>query len=145
MYLDLLKHLAELENTLGSESPSFKQAVQAFKDHPNLRAFKDHRGYVRLCTSDVNPLVDTIDITHRTDETGASLEILPFIHDNGGRIYSDPPFYVVGFRNPKGFGEVPLVDWRELMEDCGISIEVQRKVKWYLSAHAAVDYEAVPE
>ena len=145
MYVNLLKFLEDLEKNLGSASPSYQQAMQAYKDHPNLRAFVDHLGCTRLCSVDVNPFVDTMDITHRTDEVGASLEVMPFIHDKGGRIYSDPPFYIVGFRNPKGFGECPLADWREFLNDCGVSNEIQRKVKWYLSAHAPVDYEAVPD
>lgn len=145
MYVSVLDHLQELEAKLGSTSPSYLQAAQAYRDHPNLRAFVDHLGCTRLCTVDVNGFVDTMDITHRTDEPGASLEILPFIHDKGGRIYSDPPFFVVGHRNPKGFGECALVDWRQFLEDCGISNEVQRKVSWYLKAHMPVDYDAVPE
>lgn len=145
MYIDLLKHLESLEQKLGSESPTYQQQAQAFKDHPNLRAFLDHLGVVRLCTTDVNKVVDSIDITHRTDEAGGSLEILPFLHDKGGRLYADPPIFVVGFRNPKGFGEVPLADWRDLMEDEEISIEVCRKVQWYLKAHAPVDYDEVPD
>lgn len=145
MYVDLLKHLEMLEHRLGIESLAYKQQALAFKEHPNLRAYLDHLGVVRLCTTDVNALVDSVDITHRTDDVGGSLEILPFINEKGGRLYSDPPLFVVGYRNPKGFGEVPLVDWRDLMEDAGIANEVQRKVQWYLKAHAPVNYEEVPD
>ena len=143
MYVDLVKHLEDLERNLGSDSQSFKTTAQAFKDHPNLRAYLDHIGVIRLCSVDVNPFVDIIDITHRTDQ--GSLEILPYINDKGVRIYADPPIYVVGYRNPKGFGEVPLADWEDLLKDSGIAQEVIRKVKWYLKAHCPVNYEDVPD
>lgn len=143
MYVSLLKHLEDLEQNLGPDSNTYKTASQAFRDHPNLRAYLDHIGVIRLCSTDVNPFVDTMDITHRTEQ--GSLEILPFINDKGSRIYSDPPIYVVGYRNPKGFGEVPLADWEDLMKDSGLSVEVVRKVKWYLRAHRAVNYDEVPD
>lgn len=143
MYVDLVKYLESLEETLGCESPTYQAAAIAYKDHPNLRAYLDHIGVIRLCSIDVNPFVDTIDITHRTEQ--GSLEILPFIHDKGARIYADPPIYVVGFRNPKGFGEVPLADWEDLMKDSGLSQDVVRKVRWYLGAHRPVNYEDVPD
>lgn len=143
MYVDLLEHLHSLEAKLGADSPTYQQQAQAYKDHPNLRAYLDHMGCIRLCTVDVNKVVDSIDITHRTDGEGGSLEILPYLHGKGVRLYSDPPIFVVGYRNLKGFGEVPLTDWRDLMEDAGIANEVQRKVNWYLRAHAPVDYDQV--
>lgn len=143
MYVDLVKYLEELERTLGPDSTTYKTSSQAFKDHPNLRAYLDHIGCIRLCSVDVNPFVDTIDITHRTEQ--GSLEILPYIHDKGQRIYADPPIYVVGYRNPKGFGEVPLCDWEDLMKDSGLAVEVIRKVKWYLGAHRPVNYEDIPD
>ena len=143
MYVDLVKHLEDLERALGSESQTYKATAQAFKDHPNLRAYLDHIGVIRLCSADVNPFVTTIDITHRTDQ--GSLEILPYINDKGVRIYADPPIYIVGYRNPKGFGEVPLADWEEMLKDSEIAIEVIRKVKWYLKAHCPVNYEDVPD
>jgi len=144
MYVDLTIHLADLKKKLGADSLSFKQASQAFRDHPNLRAYLDHLGVIRLCTVDVNSFVDTMDITHRTEE-GGSLEIMPFIHDKGIRVYADPPIYIVGHRNFKGFGEVPLHDWKELLLDAGISPEVIEKVKWYLAKHQPIDYDQVPE
>lgn len=146
MYVDLVKHLEDLERALGTDSQAYRSAAQAYRDHPNLRAYLDHIGCIRLCSVDANPKVDTIEITHRTEE--GSLEILPFLRDNdgaGAKIYADPPIYVVGYRNPKGFGDVPLMDWEDLMKDSALGIDVIRKVKWYLGAHRPVDYDQIPE
>lgn len=139
MYVDVLSYLEDLEKTLGPDSNSYKVAAQAYKDHPHLRAWLDHLGCTRLCSVDVNQFVDRIELTHRTEQ-GGSLEIMPFIDDKGVKVYSDPPIFIVGHRNSNGFGEIPLADWKEILEDSQISTEVQRKVKWYMGAHAPVDY-----
>lgn len=145
MYVNVIEHLAELERALGADSKTYKTACQAFRDHPNLRAYRDHTGVVMLCSTDTNKLVDGIDVLHRTDDAGSSLLVAPFVKAEGQRVYADPPFYTVGFRNPKGFGECPLADWQVLMEDAELSLEVIRKVKWYLAAHRPVDYDQVPD
>lgn len=144
MYVDLLEHLSEVERKLGKESKSYKSVSQAFKDHPNLRAYTDHLGVVRLCSADVNGSVDMMDITHRSDDGGSTI-IHPFLQVNGQRVYADPPAYVVGYRNLDGFGEVPLPDWEVLLTDAGLSPEVIRKVKWFLGAHRPVNYDQVEE
>lgn len=144
MYVDLLEHLSEVESRLGSESRVFKAVSQAFKEHPNLRAYVDHVGVTRLCSSDVNGVVDTIDITHRTEDTG-SLVIFPYIQAQGQRIYSDPPIHVIGYRNPDGFGEIPLPDWEEGLKQAGLGQDIVRKVRWYLGAHQPVNYDQVPD
>ncbi len=143
MYVDLVEHLKVMELKLGPDSASYKLAAKAFADHPNLRAYLDHLGCIRLCSTDVNKTVDLIDITHRT-ELG-SLEVMPHVNDKGMRVYADPPIFVVGYRNPKGFGEVPLIDWEELMKDAGLSDAVVNKVKRYLGAHQPVNYDQLPE
>lgn len=143
MYVDLLEYIDSLERTLGPDSLQYQATLQAYDDHPNLRAWKDHLGVVRLCTVDVNLYCDTLDMTHRTDQ--GSLEVLPFIQDNGLRIYSDPPIYVVGYRNQNGFGEKPLADWDVLLRDAGIGDDVILKVRNYLLAHQPVNYSEIPD
>jgi len=100
---------------------------------------------VRYCSVDINALADTIEMTHRTDDAGTALEILPSVVAEGIHVYSDPPIIVVGYRNPNGFGEVPLHDWKELLEDNNMSKAVVQKVDMYLRSHAPVDYEQVQD
>lgn len=146
MFVDLLEHIADVERKLGNTSKTFIALSLAFKEYPTLRANLDHTGRVQLCTPDVNKLADTIEITHRIDSNSGSLLISPYVTtEKGVRIYADPPNYVVGSRNPDGFGEIPLADWEELLKDSALSAEVIRKVRWYLGAHAKVDYDQVPD
>ncbi|SRR6266849_5851190 len=142
MFLDLTEHLKELRETAALILPRVEKILAVRR---NLRAFKDHLGVVRYCSSDVNAVVDTVEITHRTDEEDGVLEILPSVLDEGMHIYSDPPIFILGYRNPKGFGEVPLHDWRDILNDNNISDAVIRKVRLYFKKHAAVNYDQVSE
>lgn len=95
---------------------------------------------VRLCSAGVNARCDLMEVTHRTDEAG-SIEVLPHIREDGLQIYSDPCIFVVGYANDKGFGEVPLHDWAELLADHGLALEMIRKVRIYLNRHQPVSFE----
>ena len=142
MFIDLERHLKELRETAALTLPRVEKILAVRR---NLRAFKDHLGVVRYCSSDVNAFVNSIEMTHRTDGDGSALEILPFRVEEGIHLYSDPPIYVVGYRNPHGFGEVALPDWRDMLEDNNISNAVIRKVKTYFRGHVAVNYNQTEE
>lgn len=144
MYVDLTEHLADLERTLGAESKTYKTTCQAFLDHPNLRAFKSPKGVILLCSADINKIADDIEILHERDPHG-SLEVLPYVHAQGQRIYADPPMHVVAHKYTKGFGEQPLEGWEELLKGSDLSQAVITKVKWYLAAHCPVNYEDIPD
>lgn len=144
MYVDIDQHLRDLDDRPlgGSEAVNVRIAIHSF---PDLRAYRDHLGVVRLCTPHANGLCDSIHILHRTDVDGSTLEIMPFFLDKQVHIYADPPLYVVGQRNPNGFGESPLPDWQELLEDAGLSKAVISKVRQYLKQHPPISYRDVPD
>lgn len=144
MYVDLADHLRHLEE-VRPDSGEVVDIRIAWHTFPDLRAYKDHLGVVRLCSSSVNYDCDQMYMVHRTDTDSGSLEILPFVFDKQVRIHSDPPIFVVGQRNPNGFGEVGLPDWRELLEDAGIGPLVISKVRQYLNRHPPINYRDVPD
>ncbi len=145
MYVDLQTHLADMRTRLGGQASAWLKTCEALNRHSNLRAYRDHMGIVRLCSIDVNPKANCIEVTHRTQECGGSIEVMAYADEGGLSIYTDPPLYVVGFSNPRGFGEVPLKDWADLLADAGLSIEVIRKVRSYLGRHAPIDFDQVPD
>lgn len=144
MFVDLATHLKDMQTLLGPEAVAFKKAVSILGRHANLRAYRDHMGIIRLCSFDVNPIATGIDVTHRSTECGGSIEVMPYLVEEGISVYSDPPLFVVGYSNPHGFGEVPLKDWSDLLADAGLSRTVITKVRSYLGGHAPVDFSEVP-
>lgn len=144
MFVSLTSHLSEVRSQLGESATAYLRACNALYNHSNLRAYRDHLGIIRLCSADVNPLATGIEVTHRTPEAGGAIEVLPFVVENGLTLYADPPLFIVGYSNPKGFGEVPLKDWAELLADAGLSKAVIAKVRSYLGGHAPVDFSEAP-
>jgi hypothetical protein len=139
-YSDILPYIDFLESTLGAESQGFKYVSASYAAHPNMRVHEDFQGIVRLCTSDVNEYVNEVDFVYRSDD-GGSLLAFPFYSSKEGKVYSDPPSYVVGYRNPNGFGCFPLLDWKLHFKDAEICDIIVDKTKNYLGSHAPVDYE----
>ena len=144
MFVDLTTHLTEMRERLGGGGTAYLKTCQVLCNHSNLRAYRDHMGIVRLCTPDVNALATNIDVTHRSQECGGAIEVLPYVLEEGVSVYADPPLYVVGYSNPNGFGEVPLKDWPDLLADAGLSRTVISKVRSYLGGHAPVDFSEAP-
>jgi hypothetical protein len=143
MYLSASEYLAKLVYS-GSNWHRIDQIEELMKKYPSLRVYEDYLGRLRLCTYEVNSLVDEIFLWHRTD-SGGSIEVLPFIQEDGVEIHSDPVIFIVGHANDKGFGEVPLHDWKNLLEDEKICKDVVRKIRDYLDKHAPVNYSDVDE
>lgn len=144
MWIDTLDYIDSLESAYANSDKANK-VRSALKAYPTLRAWKEPNGLVRLATPEVNYYVDQMEIRHRTDAMAATLEVLPFLEDFGLKLYSDPVFFAIGHKNPKGFGNVALEDWRKVLEEGCIAKEVISKVKWYLEAHPAIDYTAVDD
>jgi len=143
MYVGLMEYLDGLEEKgLTREADNI---WLAYSTYPNLRIYRDHLGIARLVASEVNQFVDTMDITHRSDN--GTLMVMPFINSptTGGRIYADPPAYAVGYANPNGFGQVPLQDWKEFLDDACIGPVVLEKVRRLFEGHVPVDYKEIPD
>jgi hypothetical protein len=140
LFTETLAYLDSIEYSVGENSAVFKYASSCYAAHPNLKVYEDFQGVIKLCTSDANEYVDNIEVEYRTDD-GGSLLVAPFLLSKEGKLYSDPPYFVVGARNTKGFGVIPLNDWKSLLTDWNISDSVISKVKNYLGQHQRVDYD----
>jgi len=134
MYIDVVQHLEDLKAKLGKTSKTYEVSVQAYMDFPALRAHSDH-GTVRLCTDEANYFVDKLEILR-----GDDIYVYPYMESKGVLIYSDPPFYFVGFTNKNGFGFCPAPGWTEEMKADRINPDIIKKVQSFLNNSAAVDY-----
>ena len=141
MYLDTLDYLSWLESSLGPDSSGFKFASEAYAAHSNLRVYEGPDKVIKLCSADFNSYVDTVDFSYRSD-SGGSLLVYPFLYSKEGRVYSDPPYFIVGSRNETGFGVFPLPDWKKHLQDWQISDTIIDKVRQYIGSHAPVSYES---
>lgn len=143
MYVNLADYIRDLESKgLTVLASKVKKVSERYPK--TIRAYKDHFGVVRLCSSEVNIFTTHTDFYHSKGSRDGSLEVMPFIEDNGEHIYADPPVYTIGYVNPYGFGDVQLPDWEEKLKEDNIPREIIKKVRMYFLGHAPANYKDIP-
>lgn len=94
------------------------------------------------CSTSVNHYVDQYDCTELKDSQGRSEYVLawPYTIINTVKVYSNPPFHVVGAPNEQGFGITPRDQWEDLLSGHNISNTVIRKIRSYLKSKPPINY-----
>lgn len=134
MYLDLYQHLDDMKARLGESSKTYQKALRVASEFSDVRLYEDN-GVAKICTHEVNPFVDRLDVTRE-----GNFYVYPYTIDKGQPVYSDPPYYFLGYQNTEGFGIVPLADWEEDMIADRINPDLIKKAKFLLAQSAVVDY-----
>lgn len=89
--------------------------------YPGLRKHVGRWNKVAYCSSDANPKVTRFDLRHNCGCCNDSpLEIWPYIETPHGNVYSDPPMFRVGEREPTYGGDIPRAGWDDEMKKAGI-------------------------
>lgn len=141
-YVDLDEEICKLWDAGNTRELSDVLALRdAFPDLKAVRA----GDRLRYCSAIANEDVDCIDIGYNYADSGGALMIWPFARFREGAVYSDPPSFLVGWQNEKGFGEIPRPDWREHLQDYGLSQCAIDKVGDYLERHPPIDYAEVDD
>ena len=115
---------------LEKELAEVKKAKELFS---NAEISKDRWGTERYYSLQVNPKANKVEIHHSCGCChDASLYARPYLNAGGVDIYSDPPYFTVGYGNEWGYGENESEGWEERMKEKDISEEVIKQVREYL-------------
>jgi hypothetical protein len=116
------------------------------KQYPNLRKRVGRWEKVAYYTSDVNTKVDRFDIRHNCGCCNDSpLEIWPYLETPIGKVYSDPPDFRVGQRDPCYGGDVPYEGWDTKMREAGLPEMIIGAVSMHFKRCADEAREGVEE
>jgi hypothetical protein len=89
--------------------------------YPNLRQRTGRWKKVVYSSGDVNKVVDRFDIRHNCGCCNDSpLEVWPYLETPHGNVYSDPPEFRVGQKEPFYGGDVPRKGWEQEMRSAEI-------------------------
>jgi hypothetical protein len=89
--------------------------------YPNLRQRTGRWKKVVYYSPDVNKVVERFDIRHNCGCCNDSpLEIWPYLETPHGNVYSDPPEFRVGQKEPFYGGDVPRKGWEQEMRSAEI-------------------------
>ena len=104
---------------------------------PDLQVAKNDLGTLLFCTAEANKEVASFDV----DVSTPDIKVWTYVAlDKHERVYTSPPCFSIGTKNPAGFGIIPVAGWAESMEAAGFPTSLIRKVKSYLDSRAPVCY-----
>jgi hypothetical protein len=98
--------------------------------YPNLKKHVGRWDKIAYCTSAVNGLVTDYDLRHNCGCCRDSpLEVWPYLQTPDGKVYSDPPMFRVGEKDPLYGGDVAEPGWRGKLQAAGIPTALLDRIK----------------
>ena len=149
--LDAKKEMDELDARIDNLI-FMRQTVQKMMiKYPDLKLWPLEDGDYMLCSSSVNRYVDDFDqydrpsllIEHDNESNEreiVSVEVWPYTVVDDHRIYSNPPCFIIGEVNNKGFGVKPFDGWEDQMSEHDICNTAIRKARNYLRSKPPITY-----
>lgn len=126
-----------------------RQTIQTVMEkYPDLQLLRLDDGDYMMCSALVNKCVDDYEYYERKstliDENDTrditAIEVWPYTVVDDHRIHSNPPCYVVGEINEKGFGVTPYEEWEDKMAGDEICNTAIRKIRAYLKGRPPITY-----
>jgi hypothetical protein len=109
-----------------------------FKEFPDLRKHTNRWDTVRYYSKAVNTQVNDYDLSHNCGCCNDSpLELWPYLETPNGKVYSDPPCFVVGEKHWI-CGDEARPGWKTKLRDAGIP----EPIIFSVDAHFRADAES---
>jgi len=129
--------IAELRKEAAEKIAEADKLEAMLKVYPNLCKKVGRWNKVVFYTKDVNALVTRFDIRHNCGCCADShLEVWPYLETPYGNVYSDPPEFRVGHKEPIYGGNRPDKGWDKVMKDAGIPEAIVGAVRMHFKRSA---------
>lgn len=136
--VDISEELARLWGAL--EINTYTKLASMREVFPDLRLYRTENGKSIISTTENNPSVDRLDIEVPSDQ-GAVFVYFFMVMPLDGRLYSEPPGFVLGHVEPSSFGVRVVEDWKEQLESAKIPGKMIEKVSDFLKKNVFVSYQ----
>jgi hypothetical protein len=130
-------------NTKVNILDGIKHLMTKFPDLMIYRSPSSTKHKFICCSSSVNNYVDSYDYTESNNvEPGEVTYVFawPYTTIDSINVYSNPPYYLIGAVNNKGFGIIPAEGWDDLLASDNISNSLIRKIRTFLKSKPPIDY-----
>ena len=102
--------------------------LELVKTYPDIWLHTNRWKTRRYVSQMVNEVVTHADICHNCGCCNDSpLEVWPYLEQEGVKVYSDPPTFIVGEKC--GYGDRPYDNWEENLKKAGIPVAMIQKVQ----------------
>ena len=138
-FVSAVDEIRRLED--GGDWGKIVELTEMLKAFPDLRLYKSHFGQILFCSKEVNEIIPLMDIEPCSIcDHAVKVFLYGEVDMKGTRVYSDPPYVVVGQQNQRGFGIVPIDGWKQRFLDAGFDRLVIREVEDYLVGNPPINY-----
>ena len=116
------REIATLRKEAAEKLAAADKLEALLKLYPNIRKRTGRWNKVAFYSKDVNATATRFDIRYNCGCCNDSpLEVWPYAETLQGNVYTDPPDFRVGRKEPWGGGDLPEKGWDKQMRDAGIS------------------------
>lgn len=120
---------------------AYAKLKSLYEAYADMEVVIDGGGKAHACSEEINRNCDVLEFRMADRKDGGPLLAWSYVYvPVEGRIYSNPPFHLVGHHAVGGFGEVPEAGWRDNMAASGLDVSLLDKVQDYLDRHPPVFY-----
>lgn len=128
---DIQKEIERLRGEQSAAENQLSSLEQLLAIYPDLRTFVGRWEKKVYCSKQANGSVTNCDIRHNCGCCSDSpLEVWPYLETEHGKVYSDPPRFMVGEKD-YSYYDRPYDGWAKQMGDAGISTEAIAVVRAY--------------
>lgn len=143
--LDPKDEVDRLEKEVKVKESQVSAIKHIFTSYPDLKIYRpiNSKDDCLMCSYRTNIYVDNFDVLEDRDstiDTQSQVYIWPYTIIDSYKLYSNPPYFVVGSLNQDGFGVVVDPNWDVKMDAENIAASVVRKVRTYLKSRVPINY-----
>lgn len=111
--------IIKLQKEINEKNTELDKLNALSDTNPGLKRYEGRWKKIVYYSSDVNPKADRFDMRRNCGCCFDSpLEIWPYLETSEGKIYTDPPKFVVGEKSY--YGDRPRAGWQKLLKDAHI-------------------------
>ncbi len=123
--MTIAEDIAKAEKEAAAQSSEADRLKNLAKAYPDLKKYVGRWNKVAYYSKTVNTKVDRFDMRHNCGCCSDSpLEVWPYLETPDGNIYSDPPSFCVGERDPAMCGDRPNPGWKTTLQNAGIPEDI---------------------
>lgn len=119
--MSLSDEIQKAEKEITTKQAEIERMKKLVEAYPDVRKHVGRWEKVAYCSKSVNSKVVLYDLRHNCGCCNDSpLEVWPYLETPFGKVYSDPPMFFVGKRDPMTYGDRPNAGWRAALQAAGL-------------------------
>lgn len=140
------REVAKLRKEAAEKIAQAEKIEALLKEFPALRQRTGRWNKVAYYAKEANSKANRFDLRHNCGCCQDSpLEVWPYFESPAGNVYSEPPMFRVGEKEPYYGGDIPRAGWDTEMREAGLPEDIIGAVSMHFKREAKAAKEAASE